>query len=66
MEVIRDGKNIMMVFTMPGIVFQGEKGKKVLVTAVDVPEEIATFISKKDYGLLLLSGFPANGPPSVK
>ena len=66
MEVIHDGENIRVVFTMPGIVFQGGKGKKVLVTTVDVPEEITTFLSKKDYGLLLLSGFPANGPPTVK
>ncbi len=66
MEAIHDADPLRMDISMPGIFFRGVGERKVLVTPVDVPEEIVTFLLKKDYGLLLLSGFPPNGPPAVK
>ncbi len=65
-EAIHDAEHLKMDITIPGILFRGVDGKKVLVTSVDVPEEIAAFLLKKDYGLLLLSGFSPNGPPAVE
>ena len=66
MEAIQDADPLKMDISMPGIFFRGVGERKVLVTPVDVPEEIVAFLLKKDYGLLLLSGFPPNGPPAVK
>ena len=66
MEAIHDAENKKVAITMPGILFRGVDGKEVLVTPVDVPEEISTFLSKKEFGLLLVSGFPAGGSPAVE
>ncbi|HIJ20391.1 MAG TPA: hypothetical protein HPP58_05030 [Deltaproteobacteria bacterium] len=66
MEAIHDAENKKVAITMPGILFRGVDGKEVLVTPVEVPEEISTFLSKKELGLLLLSGFPSSGSPTVE
>ena len=65
-EAIHDTENIQMAIVMTGILFKGVEGKKIIVTPVDVPEEISAFLLKKDYGLLSLSGFASNGSASVK
>ena len=66
MEALHDAENKKVAITMPGILFRGVDGKEVLVTPVEVPEEISTFLSKKEFGLLLLSGFPSSDSPTVE
>ena len=64
MEAIHDAENKKVTITVPGIAFSGIDGKKILVTPVDIPENISGFLQKKDYGLLLLSGFSNSGSPT--
>jgi hypothetical protein len=51
--------------TVPGIVFSNVDGNKVLVTPVDIPENISGFLQKKNYGLLILSGFSTGSSPTI-
>ena len=54
-----------VTITIPGIVFSGVDGNKVLLTPMVVPENISAFLLKKNYRLLLLSGFPPGASPIV-
>jgi len=65
METIHGAENKKVSITVPGIVFSNVDGNKVLVTPVDIPENISAYLQKKGYGLLLLSGFSTGGPPTV-
>ncbi|MBN2032360.1 MAG: LysM peptidoglycan-binding domain-containing protein [Deltaproteobacteria bacterium] len=48
-----ESKNIMV--TIPGISFQDETGKSIFASSVDIPDEIAGFLSRKGYKVLSLS-----------
>jgi hypothetical protein len=47
-----DQKDISL--TIRGIVFQDKEGQNILATPLNIPEEIALFLSQKGYHLLRL------------
>ena len=51
-----DSRNIQL--TLPGIIFSDNRGKAILATKLNIPDEIAAFLSEKGYCILDLSSFP--------
>ena len=50
-----DSRNIQL--TLPGIIFSDNHGKAILATKLNIPHEIAAFLSEKGYCVLDLSSF---------
>jgi len=50
-----DSRNIQL--TLPGIIFSDNHGKAILATKLNIPDEIAAFLSEKGYCILDLSPF---------
>jgi hypothetical protein len=51
--------------TLSGIVFQDRKGDSVLVTSLDLPSEIAAFLSQRGYKVLFISPFSQSNSHSA-
>jgi hypothetical protein len=51
--------------TLSGIVFHDYKGNSVLVTPLDLPSEIVTFLSQRGYKVLVLSPFSPSDSESA-
>lgn len=56
-----DSRNIRL--TLPGIIFSDNHGKAILATKLNIPDEIAAFLSEKGYSILDLSSFPPSKLP---
>ena len=55
-----DSRNIQL--TIPGIIFSDKHGKSILATKLNIPDEIAAFLSEKGYCILDLSSFHISKP----
>jgi hypothetical protein len=47
------GKNVTL--TIPGIVFQADSGKNIFATPLEIPDDIALFLSQRGYDILNLT-----------
>jgi hypothetical protein len=60
-----DWRNIKL--TLPGIIFPDSRGKPILATSLNLPGEIAAFLSRKGYKIWLCPLYLSQGPdPSDK
>ena len=60
-----DWRNIKL--TLPGIIFSDSRGKPILATSLNLPGEIAVFLSQKGYKIWLCPLYLSQGPdPSDK
>ncbi len=62
LDAIQDAEGKKVTITIPGVIFKGADKKQVLVTPVDLPEDISAFLSRKDFAQILVSGPPFGGP----